>query len=148
MPAVTVGAALLVAVGLLVAGGLLLRDGTTPILLGFTILALAFFVLPTRVHERYLFPFFATGAILAAPGLLRMAGLAVVAALNTINLHAVLAGDLFIGPGRGGFGGGPGGLGGRGGFGGGGFGSIGLPWGTSRGARPRSRSSRSAAPSR
>ena len=31
-----------------------------------TFLALAFFVLPTRVHERYLFPFFALGAILAA----------------------------------------------------------------------------------
>ena len=31
-----------------------------------TVLAVAFFILPTRVHERYLFPFFALGAILAA----------------------------------------------------------------------------------
>ena len=30
------------------------------------VLALAFFVVPTRVHERYLFPFFALGAILFA----------------------------------------------------------------------------------
>ena len=137
IPAVTVGAAMLAAVGLLVAGGLLVRDGPTPILLGFTILALAFFVLPTRVHERYLFPFFAAGALLAAPGVLRIAGLAMVAVLNTVNLHAVLAGNLVIGTGRGGFGGGTGGpAGATGGFGGGrgfgggaGFGSIDLPWG-------------------
>jgi hypothetical protein len=31
-----------------------------------TFLAVAFFILPTRVHERYLFPAFAVGAILAA----------------------------------------------------------------------------------
>ena len=30
------------------------------------VLAIAFFVVPTRVHERYMFPFFALGAILAA----------------------------------------------------------------------------------
>jgi hypothetical protein len=102
IPAVTVGAVLLVLVGAVVAGGLLVRDGTAPILLGFTVLALAFFVLPTRVHERYLFPFFATGALLAAPGIGRAAALAVVALMGTINLHAVLAGNLFIGSGTGG----------------------------------------------
>jgi hypothetical protein len=53
LSAVTVGAALLVVVGVIVAGGLLVRERLVPIVLGFTILALAFFVLPTRVHERY-----------------------------------------------------------------------------------------------
>jgi len=134
IPAVTVGAVLLVLVGAVVAGGLLVRDGTAPILLGFTVLALAFFVLPTRVHERYLFPFFATGALLAAPGIGRAAALAVVALMGTINLHAVLAGNLFIGTGTGGGRGGFGGGGGRGGFagaggGGPGFGAINLPFG-------------------
>jgi hypothetical protein len=125
IPAVTVGAVLLVLVGAVVAGGLLVRDGTAPILLGFTVLALAFFVLPTRVHERYLFPFFATGALLAAPGIGRAAALAVVALMGTINLHAVLAGNLFIGTGTGG---GRGGFAGAGG-GGPGFGAINLPFG-------------------
>ena len=35
-------------------------------LVGLTVLALAFFVVPTRVHERYIFPFFALAVILAA----------------------------------------------------------------------------------
>ena len=130
IPAVTVGAALLVTVALLVAGGLLVRDGPLPILLGFTVLAVAFFVLPTRVHERYLFPFFATGALLAATGVVRVAGLGIVAVANTINLHAVLAGNVLIGAGGAGAGRGSGGLGRvPGGFGTAGFSPIDLPWG-------------------
>ena len=42
------------------------RDDRWTILLAVTVLAIAFFVVPTRVHERYLFPVFALGAILAA----------------------------------------------------------------------------------
>jgi hypothetical protein len=137
LSAVQLGGVLLAAVGVAVAIGLLVRDGLVPILLGFTILALAFFVLPTRVHERYLFPFFATAAVLAAPALLAGIALAGVAALNTANLHAVLTGVLHVSSGGGGFGGpggGPGALGGRGpggfgGFGGGTFSSISLPLG-------------------
>src|SRR5207237_10536 len=60
------GASALAAVGLVVAGGLLVRDGRMPILLGFAIVAFAFYAVPTRVHERYLFPFFTAGALLAA----------------------------------------------------------------------------------
>ncbi len=145
VPAVVLGGALLAAIGLAVAAGLLLRDSLATILLGFTILALAFFVVPTRVHERYLFPFFATAAVLAAPWVASAAGLAGVALLNTANLHAVLTGALrassggdgFGGPGGGGgFGGGAGFGGGRGpgggfagGFGGGAFSSLSLPLG-------------------
>jgi hypothetical protein len=134
LPAVTVGAGLLVVVGALVVGGLLVRDGFVPVLLGFTVLALAFFVLPTRVHERYLFPFFATGAALAAPAMGRVAGFVGVAGLTTTNLHAVLAGGLSIamgggaggvaGGGFGGASGGPIGARGAGGFGSGGFGGV------------------------
>ena len=36
------------------------RPDRLTILVGLAVLALAFFVLPTRVHERYLFPLFAT----------------------------------------------------------------------------------------
>ena len=143
VPAVTVGAALLIAAGGAVVLGLLARDGVGPILLGFTILALAFFVLPTRVHERYLFPFFATGAVLAASSIGTGLAFAAVALLNTANLHAILAGGASAARnGRfGGFGGivgggdpgSPGGIagGGPGGFAGSGAGftSISLPFG-------------------
>ena len=140
LPAVVLGGGLLAAIGLIVAGGLLVRDGLVTILLGFSILALAFFVVPTRVHERYLFPFFATASILAAPAATSMAGLVGVALLNTANLHAVLSGALRAsssgafgrggagGLGNGAFGGarGPAGLPGSGGAG---FSSLSLPLG-------------------
>ena len=42
------------------------RPDRLTILVGVAVLALAFFVLPTRVHERYLYPLVAVGAILAA----------------------------------------------------------------------------------
>ena len=55
----------------LIAAGLALwliarRPDRITMLTGLAFLALAFFVLPTRVHERYLFPLAAIGAILAA----------------------------------------------------------------------------------
>jgi hypothetical protein len=132
LPADVVGGGLLAAVGAMIAGGLLFRDGKLPILLGATVLALAFYLLPTRVHERYLFPVFATGALLAASTWRLVAGYGVVGVLNTVNLHAVLAGSLSIGRfgGRGGAGGGGGGGFGRtpgtigGGFGGGPSGGV------------------------
>ena len=42
------------------------RPDRLTLLVGLAVLALAFFVVPTRVHERYGFPFFALGVILAA----------------------------------------------------------------------------------
>ncbi|HKC92105.1 MAG TPA: hypothetical protein VKE23_12355, partial [Candidatus Limnocylindria bacterium] len=117
--AVTLGAIALVAIGLAVAGGLLVRDGRIPILLGFAIVAFAFYAVPTRVHERYLFPFFTAGALLGAEFLAASVGYVIVGALNAINLHAVLAAPLSISSGAGGFGrgGGPGLGRGAGGFG-------------------------------
>jgi hypothetical protein len=111
LSAVTIGAGLLASIGLLVSGGLLVRDGRLPILLGLAVLAFAFYAVPTRVHERYLVPFFAVGAILAAGSLARAATFVATAFLNVINLHAVLAAPLQVGRGfgSGGFGGGPGG---------------------------------------
>jgi len=133
-PAAVVGAALLAAVALAVAGGLLVRDGTLAIVLGFTVVAFAFYALPTRVHERYLFPVFASGAILAAGAVARAIAFAAVGLLNTLNLHAVLAAPAAFGGGFGArFGAGPptglrgGGGPARQGFGGGGpgFGGFG-----------------------
>ncbi len=127
IPAWLFSAVLLGTAGILVVVGLLRRDGRIPILLGFSILALAFYLLPTRVHERYLFAFFAPAALLAAGGLARASGYVAVGLLNAVNLHAVLAAPLtvFLGRGGGGFGGGRFGGGDFGGFGG--FGDLVTP---------------------
>ena len=78
----------------------------------------------TRVHERYLFPFFTAGALLAAEFVAASAGYLIVGLLNALNLHAILGAPLSVGAavaglGRGGGagairGGGSGGLGGFG----------------------------------
>jgi len=132
--AVQLGGAFLVLVGLLVAGGLLLRDGRLPIFLAFAVTAFAFYAVPTRVHERYLFAFFPAGALLASGFMGGWLAYLVSGALNAINLHAVLGSSSAIAGFAGGFGGGGGGEGIRGGFGGfggggaGGFGGGGIAW--------------------
>jgi hypothetical protein len=96
------------------------------------VLAFAFYAVPTRVHERYLVPFFAVGAILAAGSIRGVAAFVGAGVLNAINLHAVLAAPLQIGRGFGGGGfngggtNGSGGLGRGGGPAGGGFGGDGV----------------------
>ena len=66
VPAILIGTALLlagIAAVLVVAWR---RPDRLTLLVALAVLSLAFFVLPTRVHERYVYPFFAVGAILAA----------------------------------------------------------------------------------
>jgi hypothetical protein len=91
------GLALLGVVVLLVAGGLLRRDGWLPVVLGFTLVAFALYAVPTRSHERYLFPVFASGAILVSGAIVRAASFVVIGILNALNLHAVLDGPLAAG---------------------------------------------------
>src|SRR6185295_2886170 len=59
-------------------------------LTGLAILAIAFFVLPTRVHERYLFPFIAIGAILAAFSWRWRLAYVVLSATTLLNMYVVL----------------------------------------------------------
>ena len=66
IPAVTLGAALLLVVIATVLWTIWRRPDRLTILVGLAVVALAFFAVPTRVHERYGFPFFALGAILLA----------------------------------------------------------------------------------
>ncbi len=66
------------------------RDDRLSLLVGLTILAIAFFVAPTRAHERYLFPFFGLGAILLALSWRWTATYVVLAIVNSANLLAVL----------------------------------------------------------
>ena len=55
-----------------------------------TVLAVAFFILPTRVHERYLYPFFALGAILAAFSWRWRVAYVVFAITTFLNMYVVL----------------------------------------------------------
>ncbi|MBA2719102.1 MAG: phospholipid carrier-dependent glycosyltransferase [Chloroflexi bacterium] len=89
-PAVVVGAALLVAAFVIVS--LLVARRPTPLmmLVGLTVLAIAFFILPTRVHERYLFPFVALGAILAAVSIRWRVAYVVLSLTTFLNMYVVL----------------------------------------------------------
>ncbi|MBM4408541.1 MAG: phospholipid carrier-dependent glycosyltransferase, partial [Chloroflexi bacterium] len=65
VPAVIVGTTLLLLVIAAVMVAVARRPDRLAILVGVTVLAVAFFVVPTRVHERYMYPFFGLAAILA-----------------------------------------------------------------------------------
>ena len=66
LPAAAVGAALLLVVMLVTSLLVARRPDRLTILVGTAVLALAFFAVPTRVHERYLFPLFGLAGILFA----------------------------------------------------------------------------------
>jgi Dolichyl-phosphate-mannose-protein mannosyltransferase/C-terminal four TMM region of protein-O-mannosyltransferase/Glycosyltransferase family 87 len=66
LPAGLVGAALLLGLALVVSLLVARRPDRLTILVGVCALAIAFFAVPTRVHERYLFPLFGLAAILIA----------------------------------------------------------------------------------
>ncbi len=101
VPAVAIGSGLLVLAAIVVAAVLLVRDDRTAILLGFTVVALAFFALPTRVHERYQYPALVTAVLFAATSVRWRWWFVLVGVLGAVNLHAVatLARDGFGTPG-------------------------------------------------
>ena len=66
LPALAVGTALLLAVIGAVTVAIARRPDRLTILVGVAVLALAFFVVPTRVHERYLYPLYGLAVVLAA----------------------------------------------------------------------------------
>jgi hypothetical protein len=66
------------------------RDDPRSLLVALAILAIAFFAIPTRAHERYLFPFFGVGAILLAVSWRWRAAYVILAVANIANLLAVL----------------------------------------------------------
>ncbi|HET9680899.1 MAG TPA: phospholipid carrier-dependent glycosyltransferase, partial [Candidatus Limnocylindrales bacterium] len=90
VPAVLVGSLLLLLAGAIVVWLVARRPDRRTMLVGLAVLALAFFVLPTRVHERYLFPLVGIAAVLAAVSLRwRLAYVAASAAMLA-NMYAVL----------------------------------------------------------
>ena len=77
----------------------ILTDERRLLLVALTVMAIAFFVVPTRVHERYLFPFAILGAILAATSRRWLVAYVVLSLANFANLYAVLLIPYFANPG-------------------------------------------------
>jgi len=77
------------------------HDDRRALLVTLAVMAVAFFVLPTRVHERYLYPFFALGAILLVLRPRWAAAYAVLAAANVANLYGILTLPFYDNPGLG-----------------------------------------------
>ncbi|HET9613768.1 MAG TPA: hypothetical protein VFP22_03055, partial [Candidatus Limnocylindrales bacterium] len=90
IPAVYVGAALLIAAFIVVCVVVAARPTPLTMLVGVTVLTVAFFVLPTRVHERYLYPFIAVGAVLAAVSIRWRLAYVVLSATTFLNMYVVL----------------------------------------------------------
>lgn len=95
LPAVVIGGALLVGAFMWVLARAALRDDRWTVLLALAVLTIAFFVLPTRVHERYIFPAFALLPLLAATQRRWLVALVALAMGAFINLHAILTLPLY-----------------------------------------------------
>ena len=85
-----VGDGLLVILAVFIAVMVARRPDRQAILVGLAMLAIAFFVVPTRVHERYMFPFFAVAAILAAVSWRWLVAYVALAAATFLNMYVVL----------------------------------------------------------
>ncbi len=90
VPAVAIGALLLVAGFLYGLVNLLLRDERRTIIVSAVFLCICFFLLPTRVHERYLVPVFALVPLLAVTSRAWLVALVALSIGAFINLHGVL----------------------------------------------------------
>ena len=88
--ALTLGDGLLVVILVSVSVWAAWHDDPRSLLVAVAILTIAFFVVPTRAHERYLFPFFGVGAVLLAISWRWRALYVILAIVNAANLLAVL----------------------------------------------------------
>ncbi len=90
IPAVVIGTTLLLAAMAVILAVIARRPDRLTLLVGMAVLALAFFVVPTRVHERYGYPFFAMGVILAAISLRWRIAYIVLSVATFANMYVVL----------------------------------------------------------
>lgn len=73
------------------------RDASpNSVLIGYGLLLVAFYVFPTRVHERYLAQAFTALALVLAGSVLNRTVFAVLNIANTINMHAILVAPLKV----------------------------------------------------
>jgi hypothetical protein len=75
---------------------LLRKSAPMTVLTGYALMLFGFYILPTRVHERYLVQAFAVLAIVWAVKFKDRILLVLLAAANTLNLHAILVEDLDV----------------------------------------------------
>ena len=90
VPTVLVGAVLLLGSIALILWTAARRPDRLTLLVALALIALAFFALPTRVHERYGYPFFALGAILLAVSPRWRVAYVVLSVATFLNLYVVL----------------------------------------------------------
>jgi Gpi18-like mannosyltransferase len=95
LPGFLVGTALLAVGFALGLARLAWRDDRRSIVLVAIFLALGFFILPTRVHERYMFPIFAFLPLLAVVNRRWMVALVVLSVGAFINMHGILTTPLY-----------------------------------------------------
>jgi hypothetical protein len=89
-PAVVIGAVLFLIAAIIVCSIVARRPDRLTMTIGLAVLAMAFFVLPTRVHERYLFPLAAVAAIPAAASIRWRLGYVLSALATFANMYVVL----------------------------------------------------------
>ena len=99
IPAVVVGSVLMLVVTAAIALVAALRPDRRTILLCLTLLALAFFVVPTRVHERYAYPVFALAIMLAAVAWRWRLAYLVLTLTIFLNMYAELTNPFYNNPG-------------------------------------------------
>ncbi len=90
VPAVVIGTTLLLTAMVAILAVMARRPDRLTLLVGMAVLALAFFVVPTRVHERYGYPFFAMGVILAAISMRWRVAYIVLSVATFANMYVVL----------------------------------------------------------
>jgi hypothetical protein len=99
VPAVYIGALLMLIVTAIVVFVVARHPDRLTILLGLTVLALAFYVVPTRVHERYAYPFFALAILLAAFAWRWRVAYLVLSVTVFVNMYAALTLPFYDNPG-------------------------------------------------
>ena len=77
----------------------IVTDERRLLVVALAVMAIVFFVLPTRVHERYLYPAFALGAILAASSARWRIAYVALALASFANLYAILLTPFYKNPG-------------------------------------------------
>jgi hypothetical protein len=95
---VYVGSGLMLAVVLVVGIVAARRPDRLTLLVALAVLALAFYVVPTRVHERYAYPFFAVAIVLAAIAWRWRVAYLVLSVTVFLNMYAALTNPFYQNP--------------------------------------------------
>jgi len=96
--AVYIGSGLMLAVVLVVGIVAARRPDRLTLLVALAVLALAFYVVPTRVHERYAYPFFALAIVLAAIAWRWRVAYLVLSVTVFLNMYAALTNPFYQNP--------------------------------------------------